>query len=103
MIYKFTDDQNRKLRIRKNPAMDGEVVGYFEPGEEFEAENKGHWLETSQGYVFAELCEPVEQTEETSALESMTLQDLKQLAKESGVKLKSGMKKEEIIEALLNG
>lgn len=113
--YRFTDPKNRKLRIREQATPDAEVLEFMDSGTEFEAEEQGEWLKMPNGYVLAELCEVIEQAEndtvlehseesesQDNALESMTVQQLRQLAKDSGIKLKAGMNKEAIIEALLD-
>lgn len=99
MIYRFTDPKGRVLNVRAEPSAEAEVVCQLQPGTEFEAEDQGDWLAREDGFVMASLCEVVE----TDPLQAMSIKELRELAKESGIKLKSGANKAEIIEALLNG
>lgn len=96
--YKFTDAKNRKLRIRAAANDEAEIVDYMQSGTDFEAEKQGKWLKLPGGYVMAEYCECLDPT----PLDDMTITELRKLAKDSGIKLKSGMGKAQIIEALLD-
>ena len=111
MRVRFYSEDSRWLRVRPRPLIDGdERVRLIERGCEFEVEGEPiddgaghHWYHVPQepaGYVMAELVTPVE---DTGDLEKMKVPELRKLAADSGVELKPGMKKAEIIEAILNG
>lgn len=116
MIYRFEDEKNRPIRVRIKPNYDAVTVRLMESGAEFEADEKDGWLKLDDGYVAAGLCSPMESDEaseddeepleadtaEGTALESMKVEELKALAEQSGIELRAGMKKAEIIDAILN-
>lgn len=115
----FTDDKNRVLNVRET--VDGEVLEAVPSGTEFEIEAiENGWAQVKspiEGYVMAEYLtideEPAddEATEEPEAenideepteLDKMKLPELKKLAKESGIEIPNGAKKEDVINAILN-
>lgn len=124
MMYRFEDAKRRPLNIRATPSPDGELVGQIASGSEFDAEPDGDWLMVGPGYVMAQYCELAEQTGEPmdeepvevpseeeivsdeepveDSLENMTTEQLRELAKDSDIKLQAGMKKADIIKALLD-
>lgn len=103
------------LNVRKTPDKNAEVVGLMEPNVPFEVEAV-EWYRVEGGYVNAAFVEIVpdeeaetdetgegsEAPEEDCELYKMKVPELKQLAEDSGVKVTSTMKKNEIIEAILN-
>lgn len=103
MRVKFESREYRWLAVRQRPSKNAPMVRKIETGCEFDVESEQdgwmHVTRNPQGYVMAEYVTPVED----DALSSMTINELRKLAKDSGVTLKSGMTKAQIIEALLNG
>lgn len=114
MRVKFEYKDVQWLRVRNAPSTDAEVSRWIERGCEFDVdgEPENGWYHISgdyPGYVMAECVTPIEETDnpddqtDGNALQKMKVADLRKLAVDSGIKLKPGMKKAEIIEALLNG
>lgn len=102
------------LNVRKTPDKSAEVVGLMEPNVPFEVEAVD-WYRVEGGYVNAAFVEIVpdevetdeadddgEAPEEDCELYKMKVPELKKLAEDSGVKVTSTMKKNEIIEAIIN-
>lgn len=119
MRVKFESEEYRWLRVRNKPSKDADVVRMIERGCEFDidpepiADDEGNiWYHVTTeptGYVMAEYVTPIEETNnpddqtDDGALQKMTVPELRKLAEDSGIALKQGMKKADIIEALLNG
>lgn len=106
MRVKFQSSEYRWLAVRERPDKGSPMVRRIETGTEFDVspERNDGWLLTEddpKGYVMEDFVEQVDATGD--ALSSMTVADLRKLAKDSGIPLKSGMGKIAIIEAILNG
>ena len=113
-----TYNNNKGLAVRKAPG--GEVCGKMNQGDSVcIASIKNGWCETENGtfinlnFVDVETVETVEDKSvenieadvtdnEAGALNDMTVKELRQLAKESGIKIPSGSDKAEIIDLILN-
>lgn len=120
MIGIYLSD-GKRLNVRDKP--NGEVVKQLESGSMFDVhEVKRGWCKTADGYVSAEFVTieegevatvsdspigeaPIETPIETegSELESMTIDQLIELARNSGVQANRSMRKAAIIDAILAG
>lgn len=108
--YEFTDKLNRKLNVREEADKDAPIAHQIESGTLFEGEADGDWVKVENGFVMASLVvevkdepeETIDDEAEESPLEKMSLPELRELAEASGIKLKSNMRKAEIIKALLD-
>lgn len=123
MIATYPANETKKLAVREVP--NGPVIRKLEPGdvEAVEIIEKG-WCKLHDGFCRADLVvvtddmmaeqgEPDTASDEaptvppadddSAELEKMTKDQLKELAEQSGIQLEDGMKKAEIIAAILNG
>lgn len=109
------------LNIRETPDAGAAVVGALEEGEPIEVETIDHgWCKVDGGYIDARfvVVKPSDSTPElengnddqtddpsdsTPELENMTTDELYDLAKQSGIKVRSNMKRETLISAILAG
>ena len=117
----------KKLNVRAEPSKDAKVVRKMHDGDSEECFGvKDGWAKLRDGYAMAKFLEieeepakkaakavgkPAEQPDvaepafgdpERAVLRSKTVAELRELAEQSGISLKKGAKKEEIIDALLS-
>lgn len=114
MQVKFESKEYRWLAVREKPDKSSSMIRMIETGTGFDVEpgtvddEKGNpWYYVTNepnGYVMAEFVEDVDLPIYSDGnLGSMKVSELRKLAKDSGVTLKAGMSKGQIIEAILNG
>lgn len=109
MRVKFESNEYQWLAVRERPSQDSRIVRKIEVGLDFDVDDEQtdgwrHVTREPQGYVMAKYVTPCEVDDsEDGALQKMTVAELRKLAKDSGVKLKAGLSKAKIIEAILNG
>lgn len=118
MIARY--ERGRKLNVRKEPNALAPVVGTMENGDVAECrEVRDGWAEVEGGYARADLLVitagdapkpeavnkpdelPEEPVDDSGELDKMTVPALRELAEQSGIKLEKGMKKHDIIAAIL--
>lgn len=108
MRVRFQNNEYRWLAVREKPNRSSRMVRKIETGCEFDVddeitENEGDlWypvLREPRGYVMAEFVEPADAG---GKLQEMKLNELRKLAKDSGVKISTSMSKADIIEALIH-
>lgn len=114
---KYWNQGYRWLAVRERPLKGSPIVRKIEIGLEFDVEDEAiddgegnlwyHVTYEPTGYVMAEFVSPVSEDvkagSEDATLQKMKVSELRNLAEESGIKLKATMNKAQIIEALLNG
>lgn len=107
------------LNIRKGAGYNHPVVRTLEPGERVDVlDVDGEWAITREGYVLADRLELIPdgvshvgavgepeivgsfEPDDGSILEGMKVVELKALAKQSGIEIRNGMKKADIIAAI---
>lgn len=101
-----------RLNVREGASLEAAVVRTMEPGESIEVYAvDGGWAETPEGFVMADKLDLAADDEQPSGavgesgptgLEAMKVAELRKLAEESGIELRAGMKKADIIAAILS-
>ena len=118
MKFRFASEEFTSVRVREGRDKESKMIALIPSGAEFEGVEEDGWVKV-EGYVMGEFLTPVETpteepeeakqtpepTEETGngKLESMTVPELRKLAKDSGIKISGNLGKEKLIEAILNG
>lgn len=103
MKVKFDANDFMWLAVREKPTKESRMVRKIKSGTEFEvlSDAQDGWYPVQDGYVMASFVAPIDGG--TTELEKMKVSELRKLAKDSGITLKNGMTKPQIIEAILNG
>ena len=119
MIATYTG--GKRLNVRIEPSAEARVVRKMERGERAECEEvRGGWAKLADGYADARFLlvtcgggpadaedgepkrdEPPAEQDDAAELRRMTNRQLRELAEQSGVKVRKDAKKDEIIAAIL--
>lgn len=101
-MIKATYQRDKKLRIRKEPSTDSEIVGFMEPNESAEVlETADGWCKIDGGYIMESLV-VLTDDDEAAELRKMTNPQLYELCVNSGIKVKKNASKDAMIAALTN-
>ena len=102
-MIKATYERDKKLRIRKEPNTEADIVGYMRHGDSAEVlEVADGWCKTDEGYIMENLVSLADDTDEAAELRNMTNPQLYELCVNSGIKVKKNASKDAMIAALTN-
>lgn len=101
-MIEATYQRDKKLRIRKEPSTEAEIIGFMEPGESAEVlETVDGWCKIDGGYIMESLV-VLTDDDEAAELRKMTNPQLYELCVNSGIKVKKNASKDAMIAALTN-
>lgn len=101
-MIEATYQRDKKLRIRKEPSTEGEIIGFMEPNESAEVlEVVDGWCKIDGGYIMESLV-VLTDDDEAAELRKMTNPQLYELCVNSGIKVKKNASKDAMIAALTN-
>ena len=110
MIATYNDERGKNLNVREDPSMAAKVVTCIKPGSAVEVEEVDRgWCKVAGGWCAASFVkvtledggQDADTDEDAGALKKMSVAELKKLAKDSGIDIKSGDSKDDIIAAIL--